>query len=298
MERQKVERTLKKVTTPIISLKMLLSQWGMDPEISNYRITPESRITKVIDDLTNIILSNDSISLKSLRNLELLHMKLNAGHEQTWLKLTFTETIENTDDFVKWAEFGYHIDYCEARGMHWWRLERKSNEKANYVVVNFENKTIWLRRGMFGNARTTNLEFCKESGMESCFQVLSRNDITLNNTSFNSSVLQNSIMNSVNMSQALGTSTQNPVNVKSNNLLGSINELTTQIPHSRHENIKLKITSLKEKTSLLDAFKKSCKGDINPSLLKKQRKRKLAEKGKSLDSAEIVLKKSELLNLE
>merc|ERR1712014_369733 len=106
-------------------------------------------------------------------------------------------------------------------------------------------------------------------------------------------------MNSVNMSQALRTSIQNSVNVRSNNLLGSIKELNLQIPNpsSRHEPIKLGIMSLKENASVLDVLKKSCKGEINPSLLKKQRKRKLPEKGKSLDSAEVILKKSELLNL-
>ena len=60
------------------------------------------------------------------------------------------------------------------------------------------------------------------------------------------------VMNSVNMSQALGSSTQNPINIKSNNLLGSVNQLSLQIPNpsSRHENIHLKITMHR----LVDAY--------------------------------------------
>jgi hypothetical protein len=310
IDRHRILTTLKRVTTPIISLKMLLAQWTSAPEITNYKITPESRIPKIIDDLTSSIENLGNVTLKNLHQLELLHMKLNAGHEQTWLKLRFTEYAEKSDDCMKWAEFGYFISHCEGRGMDWYRLERKSNNNVNYVVIDFTKKTVWFRRGMFGNAKTTNAEFSQAFGLNSILDIIN-NDQTLNNTSLNSTVLQNSNLNSINMSQAMANSTfqRNDTTTAAekrmitNSVLGNSNEVSVKIKVNKHESITLEIRSLKG--SLLEGITKSVGGDvsdINPNLLKKQGSRKRKDNSdknpKKSKDGEIVLKESELLDVE
>jgi len=312
IDRHRIITTLKRVTTPIISLRMLLAQWTSEPEITNYKITPESRIPRIIDDLTSLIENLKSVTLKQLHQLELLHMKLNAGHEQTWLKLRFTDHAEKSENCMKWAEFGYFVTHCEGRGMDWYRLERKSNSNVNYVAIDFTKKTVWFRRGMFGNAKTTNAEFSQAFGLNSVLEVLNT-DQTLNNTSLNSTVLQNSNLNSINMSQALANSTYQRHDTTTaakkrmitNSLLGNNNEISIKIPNRvcKHESIKLEIKSLKG--SLLEGITKSVGGDvleINESLLKKQGSRKRkdnSDKGsKRAKVNEVALKESDLLDLD
>lgn len=313
VDRHRILTTLKRVTTPIISLKMLLAQWTSAPEITNYKITPESRIPKIIDDLTTTIENLGNVTVKNLHQLELLHMKLNAGHEQTWLKLRFKEYAEKSENCMQWAEFGYFISHCEGRGMDWYRLERKSNNKVNYVVIDFTKKTIWFRRGMFGNAKTTNAEFSQAFGLNSILEIIN-NDQTLNNTSLNSTVLQNSNLNSINMSQALAnsssfqrndTTTAAEKRMITNSVLGNSDQVSIKIPNrvNKHESITLEIRSLKG--SLLEGITKSVGGDVwdvNPSLLKKQGSRKRKEnsdkKFKKSKDNEIVLKESELLDVD
>jgi hypothetical protein len=113
------------------------------------------------------------------------------------------------------------------------------------------------------------------------------------------------------MSQALANSTfqRNDTTTAAekrmitNSVLGNSNEVSVKIKVNKHESITLEIRSLKG--SLLEGITKSVGGDvsdINPSLLKKQGSRKRKDNSdknpKKSKDGEIVLKESELLDVE
>merc|ERR1712050_137066 len=157
-------------------------------------------------------------------------------------------------------------------------MERKSNGNVNYIAIDSKKKTVWFRRGMFGNATTTNREFCENLGLKSILDVVVQ-DLNSSISSNMDSILQTSNLNSVNMSQALQSTfmsnneTTVAKKIRNNCLLSQINKVEIKIPNqfSRHEDTLIQISSSGGK-SVLESLSQACGGtdNINPNLLKKQ----------------------------